>query len=133
MRIAIIEHDRTIAAQLVDALSGDGHSCQSFEEAGTFLHSLPGEDFDACIVDHQLPGVENRYLLRKIRETNRPVPVLVLGGVRSPSPDVVIAATRGALEAGASGVVYGRNVWQADDPSAIASELRTIIHSGPDA
>ena len=39
---------------------------------------LPAEDFDACIVDHQLPGVENRYLLRKIREKNRPVPVLVL-------------------------------------------------------
>ena len=99
MRIAIIEHDRTIAAQLVDALSGDGHSCQSFEEAGTFLHLLPAEDFDACIVDHQLPGVENRYLLRKIREKNRPVPVLVL-------------TTRGAEMEAASAFDNGNNDFQ---------------------
>ena len=57
-----------------------------------------------------------------------PVPVLVLGGVRSPSPDVVIAATRGALEAGASGVVYGRNVWQAEDPVFMCGQLREVIH-----
>ncbi len=57
-----------------------------------------------------------------------PIPVLVLGGVRSADPAVVIEATRGALEAGAKGVVYGRNVWQADDPPAIARQLREIIH-----
>ena len=57
-----------------------------------------------------------------------PVPVLVLGGVRSPSPDVVIAATRGAMEAGASGVVYGRNVWQAEDPVFMCGQLREVIH-----
>ena len=39
---------------------------------------LPLEHFDACIVDHQLPGLDNRYLLRKIRELDPPVPMLVL-------------------------------------------------------
>ena len=62
MRIAIIEHDRTIAAQ-------------------------------------QLPGVENRYLLRKIREKNRPVPVLVL-------------TTRGAEMEAASAFDNGNNDFQ---------------------
>jgi DhnA family fructose-bisphosphate aldolase class Ia len=57
-----------------------------------------------------------------------PVPVLVLGGVRSSSPDAVLDATRGALDAGASGVVYGRNVWQADDPIIMCGLLRNIIH-----
>lgn len=57
-----------------------------------------------------------------------PVPVLVLGGVRSSSPEVVLQATRGALGAGAKGVVYGRNVWQADDPLTMCGWLREVIH-----
>jgi DhnA family fructose-bisphosphate aldolase class Ia len=57
-----------------------------------------------------------------------PVPVLVLGGVRSSDPAVVLEATRGALDAGAKGVVYGRNVWQADDPVAMCGSLRDVIH-----
>lgn len=57
-----------------------------------------------------------------------PAPVLVLGGVRSSDPAVVLEATRGALDAGAKGVVYGRNVWQADDPVAMCGFLRDVIH-----
>ncbi|MGI9252744.1 MAG: class I fructose-bisphosphate aldolase [Thermomicrobiales bacterium] len=61
-----------------------------------------------------------------------PLPVLVLGGVRSPDPAPVIANLRLALEAGAKGVVYGRNVWQADDPVKMCGLLRDVIH-GPNA
>ena len=57
-----------------------------------------------------------------------PAPVLVLGGVRSSSPEPVLEATRGALAAGARGVVYGRNVWQADDPVMMCGLLRDVIH-----
>ena len=57
-----------------------------------------------------------------------PTPVLVLGGAKSPDPNAVLQATRDAMAAGARGVVYGRNVWQADDPVGIASGLRDIIH-----
>ncbi len=33
-----------------------------------------------------------------------------------------------ALDAGARGVVYGRNVWQADDPVMMCGLLREVIH-----
>lgn len=59
-----------------------------------------------------------------------PIPVLVLGGVRSPDPAPVLDATRKALEAGAKGVVYGRNVWQAEDPARMCRMLREVIHGG---
>jgi DhnA family fructose-bisphosphate aldolase class Ia len=59
-----------------------------------------------------------------------PAPVLVLGGAKTETPEPMLAATRAALEAGARGVVYGRNVWQADDPLAVARQLREIIHGG---
>jgi fructose-bisphosphate aldolase, class I len=61
-----------------------------------------------------------------------PIPVLVLGGVRAATFEPVLEATRGALEAGAKGVVYGRNVWQADDTLDACRRLRGVIH-GADA
>ena len=57
-----------------------------------------------------------------------PAPVLVLGGPKSEDPEGLVTATRQAMEAGARGVVYGRNVWQADDPIAMSRRLRAVIH-----
>jgi fructose-bisphosphate aldolase, class I len=54
--------------------------------------------------------------------------VLVLGGQKSDSPGALIEATREALDAGARGVIYGRNIWQSDDPIAISRKLREVIH-----
>jgi DhnA family fructose-bisphosphate aldolase class Ia len=57
-----------------------------------------------------------------------PAPVLVLGGAKSNSSDALLAATRDAMAAGAKGVIYGRNVWQADDVVGISRQLREVIH-----
>ncbi|MDP9367646.1 MAG: fructose-bisphosphate aldolase, partial [Chloroflexota bacterium] len=57
-----------------------------------------------------------------------PAPVLVLGGPKSDNPETVIDATRGAMEAGAKGVTYGRNLWGADDPRQMGQRLREVIH-----
>lgn len=57
-----------------------------------------------------------------------PVPVLTLGGARSGDEDAVIASATGAIEAGAKGIIFGRNVWQADDPVAISRKLRDAVH-----
>ncbi|CAA9565476.1 MAG: hypothetical protein AVDCRST_MAG73-4117 [uncultured Thermomicrobiales bacterium] len=59
-----------------------------------------------------------------------PAPVLVLGGPKSDDPQTVINATRGAMNAGARGVAYGRNLWGADDPRAMGRQLRELIHGG---
>lgn len=60
-----------------------------------------------------------------------PAPVLVLGGAKTDAPGALLEGTKTAMEAGARGVIYGRNVWQADDPVAVAKQLRQIIHSTP--
>ncbi|HVD14332.1 MAG TPA: fructose-bisphosphate aldolase [Actinomycetota bacterium] len=57
-----------------------------------------------------------------------PVPVLVLGGPRAGDEAALLDETRDALRAGASGVVYGRRLWQADDPAKLAAAVRAIIH-----
>lgn len=57
-----------------------------------------------------------------------PAPVLVLGGPRAGSEAQLLDDTRAAIDGGARGVVYGRNVWQADRPAAIADRIREIVH-----
>jgi DhnA family fructose-bisphosphate aldolase class Ia len=57
-----------------------------------------------------------------------PVPVLTLGGPKVDSEEALVETTRGAMEAGAKGVVYGRNIWQADDPVRISGAVREIVH-----
>lgn len=58
------------------------------------------------------------------------VPVLVRGGPRTETAAEALAMVAEALEAGARGVVFGRNVWQHDDPAGMVRALRRIVHEG---
>ncbi|PVU81381.1 fructose-bisphosphate aldolase (plasmid) [Cellulomonas sp. WB94] len=58
-----------------------------------------------------------------------PVPVFVLGGPRVGVPEL-LRYTADSLEAGASGVIYGRNVWQREDCAAVSAALAGVVH-GP--
>jgi fructose-bisphosphate aldolase, class I len=53
-----------------------------------------------------------------------PIPVLVLGGSRS---DSALDIVRGAKQAGAAGVVFGRNVFQSDDMEGFLRRARAIL------
>ncbi|MQA02734.1 MAG: hypothetical protein GEV07_08455 [Streptosporangiales bacterium] len=54
------------------------------------------------------------------------VPVLVLGGSKRPFDEVRAEATD-VVRAGAQGVVYGRNVFQADDPDRALADLVEVV------
>jgi DhnA family fructose-bisphosphate aldolase class Ia len=56
------------------------------------------------------------------------VPVLVLGGPKTHSDREFLASIRDALDAGATGVVIGRNVWQATSPTAMTQALVALVH-----
>jgi len=55
------------------------------------------------------------------------VPVLVRGGGRI-SNEEILRITADVLAAGAAGLVYGRNVIQHDDPSAMTRALAALVH-----
>ncbi len=57
-----------------------------------------------------------------------PVPVLTLGGAKGASEEAVVEAARGAIEGGARGIIFGRNVWQAEDPAKMSALLRETVH-----
>lgn len=54
------------------------------------------------------------------------VPILVLGGSRRPF-DEVRAEADDVVRAGAQGIVYGRNVFQADDPDQALADLVSVV------
>ena len=57
------------------------------------------------------------------------VPVLVRGGGKV-DDETIIKRTLGLLEQGASGIVYGRNVIQHDNPAGITKALMAVLHQG---
>ena len=56
------------------------------------------------------------------------VPVIVLGGAAMGDDKALLAMVKNAMDAGASGIAIGRNVWQHSNPPAIAAALNAIVH-----
>jgi len=57
------------------------------------------------------------------------IPVLVRGGGRAPD-EVILQRTYDLMQQGASGIVYGRNVIQHEDPAGMTGKLMAIVHGG---
>ncbi len=55
------------------------------------------------------------------------VKVFMSGGPKAPTDDDFLRQVKGVIEAGATGLAVGRNVWQNQDPLAMADKLRKII------
>jgi fructose-bisphosphate aldolase/2-amino-3,7-dideoxy-D-threo-hept-6-ulosonate synthase len=56
-----------------------------------------------------------------------PVPIVVAGGPKTNTDQDVIEMCSSAMEAGAYGVTFGRNVFQHPNPQAMVSALREIV------
>jgi DhnA family fructose-bisphosphate aldolase class Ia len=61
---------------------------------------------------------------------NCPVPVLIAGGPRMEIAQETLRVVQDATEAGAAGVVFGRNIWQSGDTRGMIRALNSIIHEG---
>jgi len=61
------------------------------------------------------------------------IPILILGGAKSKTLRDALEVVEEALEAGASGTVFGRNVIQAPDPAAMVRSICDVVHHGKSA
>jgi class I fructose-bisphosphate aldolase len=89
------------------------HMCRIALESGADVLKIPN------------PGPE--VVTQLVNDT--PCPILIMGGSKVDSEELMIEGVREAIEAGADGIVYGQNVWQRDDPAALIKKLSRIIHS----
>ncbi|RKX79085.1 MAG: fructose-bisphosphate aldolase [Spirochaetes bacterium] len=56
------------------------------------------------------------------------VPVVILGGTKTEDLEGLFRVVRDAMDAGAAGVVIGRNVWRSENPQRITSALVDLVH-----
>jgi len=61
-----------------------------------------------------------------------PVPIVIAGGKKLPEEEALLMARR-AIDEGAHGVDMGRNIFQAQDPAAMAQTISKVVHDGMSA
>ena len=74
-------------------------------------------------------GFEHGADFRKVTD-NCPVPVLIAGCPRMETAGETLQVVQDATEAGAAGVVFGRNIWQSGDTRGMIRALNSLIHEG---
>jgi DhnA family fructose-bisphosphate aldolase class Ia len=88
------------------------------------LHTRMAAELGADLIKTDYSG--DSQSMRDVVE-NCPIPILVLGGSRYSSDAEALALIRGVAEAGAAGVFFGRNVFQADDMDAFLKNARAAL------
>ncbi|HDI02333.1 MAG TPA: hypothetical protein ENF93_01670 [Ignisphaera sp.] len=56
------------------------------------------------------------------------VPIVILGGPKIEREEELLSMVRDAIEAGAIGIAFGRNIWQHPQPQKITNALKMVIH-----
>ena len=95
MNILIIEDDDLVAKSIAMAVKDEGHFCEICNTAEDGLNAVREGDYDAIILDINLPDGDGFQLSKTIRRLNLPVPVLVVSG-RASVTDKVVALRSGA-------------------------------------
>jgi two-component system OmpR family response regulator len=78
MRILIVEDDALLADGLSRTLRQSGHAVDWVDSAERALLALEGEAFDLVILDVGLPGMDGFEMLRRVRQSEKYVPVIVV-------------------------------------------------------
>jgi len=110
---------------IVEAVLWGGQSRDQTDAAALARICRIAAELGADIIKTQYPGTAEG--MRRITE-GCPVPVMVLGG-KATDAAAVESFTKGAMEGGAVGVIYGRNVWQRDDVASMGATLRRLVHA----
>lgn len=55
-------------------------------------------------------------------------PILVRGGPRMEMDEAMLQMVKEAMEVGAKGLVFGRNIWQHPNPAALLGALHALVH-----
>jgi len=79
------------------------------------------------------PGAAQSGEPESMREVIRccPTPVLLAGGPRQSTDEAALAMVSGAVESGAAGVIFGRNVFQAADMMGVLGRAPQLLAREP--
>jgi DNA-binding response OmpR family regulator len=95
VRILIIEDDEPLRALLRRGLCEDGYVVDAIADGRDGEAYLAGGDYDAIVLDLNLPGKDGLSILRRLRANGAHIPVLILTA-RDTASDVVAGLDAGA-------------------------------------
>lgn len=79
LSILIVEDNAQLAANLYDYLEGCGHHLDAAPDGLSGLHLAASKDYDAILLDWNLPRLDGLTVLRRLRgEARKKVPVIML-------------------------------------------------------
>ncbi|MDQ1732119.1 MAG: two-component system, OmpR family, response regulator [Pseudonocardiales bacterium] len=78
MRLLVVEDDERMAVLLKRALEEDGYAVDVTGDGAEALWMGQENDYDAVVLDGMLPGMDGFEVVRRLRESRRWAPVLML-------------------------------------------------------
>jgi len=95
MRILLVEDDYLLASGLITALEREAFVIEHIADGMQALHALAENEFDLCILDLSLPGLDGMDVIERVRKLGKFLPILVLSA-RDGVSDRVKGLNRGA-------------------------------------
>jgi len=113
---------------IIETMGARGGLAQDvFDPEFIAFHTHVGAEMGADIIKTDWPG--SAAALRPIAAA-LPVPVLMAGGPRQNSDLGTLQLVAEVMQGGAAGILFGRTIFQADNPLAVLKACRAIIHDG---
>lgn len=78
MRLLVIEDEKKLSQFIGRALREDGHAVDLCHDGESGAHLALNEDYDAIVLDLQLPRRDGLSILRELRDRKKATPVLIL-------------------------------------------------------
>ena len=78
MRLLLVEDEEKVSRFIVRGLKAEGYAVDSVPDAKQGQDYIASYDYDAVVLDLNLPGMSGSDLLQQVRRRNTKVPVLIL-------------------------------------------------------
>jgi DNA-binding response OmpR family regulator len=77
-KILFVEDDTSLGFLLVDFLESNGFDVKLYRDGESGLNGYKAGDFDFCIFDVMLPGIDGFSLAQRVRAENKTIPIIFL-------------------------------------------------------
>lgn len=126
VRAALADSDTALMVEpLVMRRTSEGTISGAFEASDLVALVRQGVELGADAIKVDAPSDASQFA--RLVEVATPIPVLLRGGGKV-SEQVILERAKAAIDAGARGVVFGRNVVQHANPPAFLAALRAVVH-----
>lgn len=77
-KILLVEDDTSLGFLLVDFLESNGFDVKLYRDGESGLKGFKSNNFDFCIFDVMLPGIDGFSLAQRVRAENKTIPIIFL-------------------------------------------------------